>query len=417
MAVYLTKNRFTRRHIAGSYVLRPFDYLVILICLILIPSAVVHSLLGVDEKAAFASLSPLIIVGAIMANRFSAQKSGAVLCFALTTIGIAASIVADSDSQILMGATLSVAIVAGHQLFLTLTKREALKIVSWFTFALLAGGLVGMLYAYFVKQPLLELRVGYRTTYLYLTTFSFAEIGNFVRPSGIFDEPGALAMYAAMVSMFNDMLRQNRILNIAIVSLLIFTGSLAGLLVVVLYFLASNSERSFRKTSLVFIVLSLGGYYIASNAFPTNSLTSAIDTFYGERLQIVDGKLIGDNRSNQVAEFFSLVDEDIILRGQKAATKGYYFEDLTSNPFSITFGYGLIISLPYFALLVWLVVITFRNRFRNSYTSLGLLFLLLQRPYIYHMSWSILIASAVWLLYYSSYNQQFRRPPLFRGSS
>ena len=324
--------------------------------------------------------------------------------------GVVASSVAYRSSQLLMAATLSVAIVAGHQLFLTLKKPRALRIVSWFTLTLLVGGIVGLLYSLFVNQPLLAVQVGYQTTYLYLTTFSFAQIGNFIRPSGIFDEPGAFAMYVVIVTMFNDTLQQNRSLNFVMIVLLIFTGSLAGLFIAFLYFLVSNSTRASVKTRLVLAALFVGASLLLLYVLPTNPLGRAVNTFYSERLQVVDGRLVGDNRSNQISNFFALVNDEIILRGAKAARGGYnYFSvDESSNPFSITFAYGLIISLPYFVLLLWLAVTTFRNRFRNSYTSIGLLLLLLQRPYIYDLSWSIMIASAAWLVRFSSHNRESR---------
>jgi len=357
--------------------------------------------MGTDEKSFFASLSPIVIIGGVLAKRSPIHKSPFIF-WILIMIGILGTIVSESNSQILMAAALVAAILVANQLCLTLVKAIALRAISWYTLGLLVGGLVGIIYAYFVKQPLLELKVGYRTSYLYLTTFSLYGADSFPRPSGVFDEPGALAMFAAMVTMFNDIMRQNRLLNLAIITLLISTGSLAALLIVLLYFLASDYTRAFRKSSFAFIAVLVSGYLVMTYTFPANPLNEAIDKLYVERLQVEDGKFVGDNRSNQVVEFFELVDEEILFRGQKASAKADYSEDQSSNPFSIIFGYGLIISLPYYALLAWLAVTAFRNQFRNSYTSLGLLVLLLQRPYVYHMSWSILIASTVLLLYQSS---------------
>jgi MFS family permease len=389
---------------SNASALRFFDYIIIIICLFVVPSAVVHGFLGVDEKIIFAALFPIIFLESLIRGQIAEHRRIFILFLSLTILGAFASSVSQSFSQILMALTLAVAIVVGYQLMITLSNYKALRLVTWFTLILLIGGVIGTIYSYFGGQPLLEVQVGYRTTYLYLTTFSFANTGDFIRPSGIFDEPGALVMYATIVTIFNDILNKNQRLNVAIIVLLVFVGSLAGMFVALLYLLTSNNMRIYRKSGLQWISLLFLFYIFIGYVFTSNPLDIVLDTFYTDRLHVVDGRLVGDNRSNQVEDFFTLVDEEIILRGDNVAMK--YSDDntvdMSSNPFSIIFGYGLIISLPYFALLLLLAYTTFQNRFHDSYALLGLLLLLLQRPYIYHMSWSILIAASVWLLYFSS---------------
>jgi hypothetical protein len=301
----------------------------------------------------------------------------------------------------LMAATLALAAIIGRSLYESLTKPKVLRTVTWFTLVMLIGGLGGILYSLLGGQSLLDVQVGYRTTSLYLTTFSFATIGNIIRPSGIFDEPGALSMYVAIITIFNDTLGVNRKLNLMLVGLLVFTGSLAGVAVAALYMILSNAMRSGLKRRFALVAIFAGGALIFQGLFPTNIIASTLDTFYTERFQVIDGRLSGDNRSGQIEEFFTLVDGEILLVGEKNSSKDYDTYDMTSNPFSITFGYGLIISLPYFGLLIWLLWVAVSNRLQNSYASFALLFILIQRPYIYNMFWSILIASSVWLLYYN----------------
>lgn len=381
-----------------------WDRFVVLVCLVLIPSAVAQSLMGLDEKATFALFVPVILAASIAAKRLFVHRTVSPFAILLALTGAIASIVARSFSQLLMGVTLAIAIVVGQLLFVTLSKPRVLRAVSWFALTLLAGGVVGIVYASAGGRPLMDVQVGYRTTQLYLTTFSFASIGNTIRPSGIFDEPGAFAMFVAIVTMFNDASQQNLKLNRALVTLLVFTGSLAGFSLAVWYMLASNDMRSHRKKGIVLILVLAGVFMAVSFVAPTNPVTSALETFYSERLRIEDGRLAGDNRSNQVEDFFRLVDGEMLLRGVKNSIETYDTDDMSSNPFSITYGYGLVISLPYFALLLWLAGATARHAFRNSYASLGLLFILLQRPYVYHMSWSIMIAATVLLVARSNEN-------------
>jgi hypothetical protein len=385
------------------------DYIIVLFCLVLIPSAVAHSLMGTDEKTTFALFAPITLIAILVANRHLLHRTVSGLVLMLLLTGTLASAVASSFNQTLMAAVLSVSIIVGQHVFVTLNKPKVLSAVSWFTLALLVGGIVGIAYSLLGGSPLLDLQVGYRTTYLFLTTFAFAFIGDYIRPSGIFDEPGSFAMYVAIVTMFNDTLRQNRKLNLALMVFLIFTGSLAGLALLFLYLVSSYSIRLSSKKSLTRISFLVLGLILLSTLAPRNLFIGAVDTFYSSRLQVEDGRFVGDNRSNQVSDFFRIVDDNILLRGSQNSEERYDTDDMSSNPFSIIYGQGLIISLPYFGLLLWLAVITMRNRFRNSYTSLGLIFLLLQRPHIYHMSWSILIAATVWLLYHESRKRRSRR--------
>jgi hypothetical protein len=384
------------------------DIAVLLFCMGFIPSAVIQSLLSLDERTAFALSTPLILFLMHATRKFSIHRSIPVIGLFLLLTGACASLFAGSTTQFLMGVTLVIVVVMGRQLFLTLSKPKALRVVTWFTLALLMGGVISIGYVRLGGQPLFDLVVGYRTTHLYLTTFSFAFVGDFIRPSGIFDEPGAFSMYVAIVTMFNDALRQNQKLNLTLVTLVIFTGALAGLAMAVLFLLTSNSMGLRKKRSLVLVGSLVAAYLVLSGLAPTNPIRLAVDAFYSDRLKVQDGRLVGDNRTNQVSDFFRLVDDEILLKGATNSDKLGEAEDISASPFSITFGFGLIISIPYFLLLLWLIAVTIRNRFQNSYATLGLFMLLLQRPYLYHMSWSILIVATVWLIHYSERKRPIR---------
>lgn len=382
--------------------IRIVDFIVLLCCMVLIPSVVIQGLIGIDERITFALLAPIALAAGLASKHSLADRTIIILILFLTLIGITAATIAWSSSQVLMAAALSVSIVIGVRVYTTLTNARLLTIVSWFALILLIGGIIGIIYAFIGGSPIIEVDIGYRETSLYLTTFSFATVETLIRPAGIFDEPGSFTMYIAFITMFNDCLRQNRRLNFILIILLAFTGSLAGLFLVILYFATSNS-LGLRSAKTLSLIPALGLIlFLLPVLAPANVLSKSLDTFYSQRLQIEDGRLVGDNRSNQISYFFEVVDSEILKEGAKNLGRSNEAEDMSSNPFTITYGYGLIISLPYFVLLAWLLAITMQNRFQHSYASLGLLFLLLQRPYIYSMTWSILIAATAWLVYQAS---------------
>lgn len=378
------------------------DRFVVVSCLILVPSAVIQSIVGLDEKLMFAFVAPVIVVVSLLASPNLVHRSMPALVLLLILIGTVGSLVSQYSSQFLMGLTLALAVIVGRQLFITLCNPKALRAISWFSLVILVGGVVGMAYAAAGGSPLMDVQVGYRTTYLYLSTFSFAFIGDTLRPSGIFDEPGALAMYVGIITMFNDVLRQNARLTLAMMVLLVCTGSLAGLALSLWYLVSSNAMRTRRARNLGLVLALLGGYGALSFLYPSNFLSSSLEAFYAERLQIDQGKLVGDNRSGQVVEFLELVDQEMLLRGTRNSPQAFESDDQSSNPFSITYGYGAIISIPYFAILFFLAFTTLRRGSCSRYAAGGLLFLLLQRPYVYNLSWSILIAAVAWLLHQAS---------------
>lgn len=376
------------------------DKVILVVAFLLLPSAVLHGFLGIDERTAFAAFLPLALLAGFAVKRLSQQQLVWLVTIASIVNGALASYVAQSFSQFLMGCSLAAAFIAGRFVFAVLINTRALLYISVFAAILLIGGAIGMAYAASGGQPLLELQVGDRATELYLTTFSLARSGDFVRPSGIFDEPGAFAMFIGLITIFNDVLRKNLRLNLLLVVLMIFTGSLAGLLLAVLYFLFSNGASTYRKKSMVVLGVLALSFLVVQSVFPSNLVSQALETFYTDRLRIEDGRFVGDNRSNQISDFLKLVDNEILIRGEKASELVYETSDMSSNPFSITFGYGLIISIPYFAILAWLLVVAMSGRPGATYASLGLLLLLLQRPYLYHMSWSVMICAAVFFVHY-----------------
>lgn len=376
------------------------DLVVISLCIVILPSGVIQGLLGLDQRSTFVLVTPIMLCLFLVKQNDRIHKSIPPLALALALTGVVASIISMAMSQLLMAISLVVAVLVGFQLFLSLSRADVLRIVSYFTLVLLVGGLIGILYAMVGGSPLFESQVGYRTTYLYLTTFSFAFVGDIIRPSAIFDEPGAFAMFVTIVTMFNDSLRQNRKLNNALIVLLVFTGSLSGLLTSALYLIASHAMRAQLKRNIVIVAALCAGFFIVPIVAPSNPISQTLDTFYGERFVIEDGRLVGDNRSNQVDEFFEIVDDQMLLEGVKNRGIGSQISiDQSSNPFSIIFGYGFIIWLPFAILLLWLIFVTFQYRFYSAYSSIGMLLLLLQRPYLYNMYWSIMIMAAIWLIY------------------
>jgi hypothetical protein len=118
-----------------------------------------------------------------------------------------------------------------------------------------------------------------------------------------------------------------------------------------------------------------------------------------DRFSIQDGRLAGDNRTEQMIEFFSLVDSDVSRYGNNAMIKyrqgGVSFTDQSAHPFSIWFGYGFIIWIPYAVTILVLLYNVFDRRRPVQVTAILLVLLLVQRPYIYSLYWGFAVWSII----------------------
>jgi hypothetical protein len=217
-----------------------------------------------------------------------------------------------------------------------------------------------------------------------------------MRPSGVFDEAGALSFFTILVVCLNELGDGGRKRSLLLLCLGLITLSMAHVFCFVAY-----SVIVFKKR-IMFVVLSFLIVLGATGDFINEDSLLSLNFF--RRFSVGEtGQLVGDNRSNQVIEFFSLVDYDISRYGNNVMIKDYGHEvlnsDQSSNPFSIWFGYGFVMWLPYALTLVILFLSVLGQSESVKITSTLMLLLLLQRPYIYSLYWGFGIWSVIILMF------------------
>jgi hypothetical protein len=288
-------------------------------------------------------------------------------------------------------------LISASLTFSTFVSKRCITVLIWLNMIILVGAWIGFAYAFYGGAPILEVTAPeiQRALPLYYTTFTNSIVLNIIRPSGIFDEPGALAMFSIMTVCLNELCRGNRVYSILILMLSLITFSLMSLFAILLYIMFMFKKNISIKNYIWFIVIlcMLGiGYLFGGDV---------VQDLYLNRFILVDGKFAGDNRTTQVMNFFELINSNIFFSGYDSINGSYLTVDQSANPFSLLFSSGFFVWLPYFVVILWLLSFSFNDVAQIRFVALIMALLLLQRPYIASMFWGLFINYILFILYRS----------------
>ena len=271
--------------------------------------------------------------------------------------------------------------------------RTSVKYLSKFHEILLVGAIISFVYVLLGGGSVFEIyNADGRENYFLPFSLTNSLWSGFSRPSGIYDEPGAFSFFICAVVTLRHLLDfdEKKSLNMLLLGLV--TLSLAHI-IFLFAFLFSISKR-FSKLLLVLTFSVAAGAIIF--------LSGNWATFYAVfliRFKIdPDGTLHGDNRSGA---FFKAME---ILREYPEKVIWGISDHYRNNPtlFSEQFADGAEIggnplnqllqlgmgSMPYFIILFSLFFLSLRNGRRNI-VLLAFCLLLLQRDYVYVISYSL----------------------------
>lgn len=324
-------------------------------------------------------------------NQWQVDQKSIIYSLILILVGAIGSLIAISDSQILMLTafalnTLNVSL--GLRIF---TAPKTLKYLTFLCFLFIAGGIFASIYVSLGGGPVMQLDLPDRVSYFFFTTFTNAYAGSSVRAAGIFDEPGALALFFTIAVALNEAFSVNKKWSLYILILGLTTGSVALFTILIVYLLYNIHAKNAK--------LMISGIILASGLMLIPTIYDSVQDNFAHRFEVVDGRLEGDNRTHQIENFFDDVTIDITLRGEKASTKVYQEADRSSNPFSIYFRYGLVAWLPFLFLELWLLYASFAYMRILRFPAMAMFLVLLQRPYIYNLYWSMMIMLIVVSIY------------------
>jgi uncharacterized membrane protein YhhN len=279
------------------------------------------------------------------------------------------------------------------------TKYEIQKVVSIASailLLLLIGGWIAVILAFLGMAPLDTISgLHDRPLYLYFTTLTPTVIGNFIRPAGIYDEPGALSLVVCVIAFLRHLMRMDRRLTWGMLLLGFVTFSLAHLVYVAIHFI--SERRIIVAWSNLFLV-SCVAIWVLSNV----GIWEHFDARLLSRVSVSSssGQLVtGDNRSRNLLRAFDLLKESgptISLVGvdvsciEGSAICNRKHPGLDFNPLTPLVHYGLLISWPYYLFLAISIGVGVIRR--SSWPLIGVALLFMQRPLLFSMGYSMLAA-------------------------
>ena len=265
-----------------------------------------------------------------------------------------------------------------------------LSVATVLMLIVLIGSIIGVVLALNGVQPLFEIpNNDGRPNYFFYTTFTNSWWGSIIRPSGIYDEAGALSFMVCSIAALRSLRGRDSKVTWILLGLGFVTLSLAHLVYVFFHVLAERLR--FRNIAGIFVTLVplvllvgyLGGYDIVEKRLLGRvTITEA-------------GRLAGDNRTQRLvnaAEHLAENPKSVLFGAHPSCRFDYLtckekFPLMGENPLSPLALQGIFLSWPYYLALGALFLAPLFGR--QYLVSFGFGALLLQRPYLLDMGYSL----------------------------
>lgn len=337
-------------------------------------SPLLPKLLGLPFNVAL--FSAFVVLAGLTALEGGISLRTPLLCLLLLSACFLMMLLSQSPQLLLRLAPLPLLIFAARQTIAVHGLPQRLcRLMTVFLMVGVAGALIGEFYALAGGEPILSIdNIDGRENSLYLTTMSNFNVVGLIRPSFIYDEPGAFSFIVCATVALREVLGRGRHASFLLMIGGLVTLSLTHFLITLIYLI-------FRIGPLKTIAL------VAALLIPLAPLAAHVEelNFLVNRFAFEDGKLEGDNRSNQIENFFAVVNPGMVLFGNiecDARPEGICDEhgDITSSPVTPTYRGGLVALIVQLSVHAGLIAAFFRRK-RFRFSALALTLLLLQRPY------------------------------------
>lgn len=294
------------------------------------------------------------------------------------------------------------------------TYKEIQKFVSLssiFLLIVLTGAVIGFSLAYLGMPPILEFprySYGGGTLYVYVTTITNYVRSNFIRPSGIYNEPGALSFVTCLIAFMRRACNKDYRVTWIILMLGFITFSLAHLIFVFVFLL--SEKFSIKKTGF-FCTLMMVAFVVI--------FTTDMDKVFEKRLltRIIpqeSGTIVGDNRTFRMINAWNVIcdEHQALFFGvgpaysfNRSEVKDRY-KNMNDNPLENLAGRGIFLTWQYYAFVFIAIVPAFFVPTKRNLAFFGVGLLFLQRPYLYSFGYSLLGVLAIWLHFFGAYKQK-----------
>jgi hypothetical protein len=273
-----------------------------------------------------------------------------------------------------------------------------IKVASIFVMILVIGGMIGFIYTLAGGTKLFSIEnEDTRSNGFYFTTFSNTYLGSIIRPSGIYDEPGALSFVICLVAAMRKLRGFSNGFTWGILIMGFFTLSIAHLIYVGLY-LCQDMRKWNLKNISVFIL----AFFMIILLISQSVLWDVFSQYFFARLKFEDGQMAGDNRSALVINavnylntnvFFFGLDVDCIVRPAICQQKGY--NQFGDNPLGPLVWGGITLTFPYYLIVLFTL---FKGIKHVNFIYIGFFLLLLQRIDVMSYGYALLIAILTYVI-------------------
>ena len=281
---------------------------------------------------------------------------------------------------------------------------DTVTLASIFGLLAVFCSVIGFFYAFMGGEPTLEiLNNDGRKNYLYLTTFSNSITMFFVRPSFIYDEPGALSFMLCSIVFLRVLLGRSKKITILILFGGLITFSLAHIVICVLFILTS-AKRGFILFSIIFFTVGV-------------AYTSQMDefSFFYKRFDVSEGRMAGDNRSQQYSNFIKAINDknDIYLYGNVSCFESGINDcakshgDISSSLVTPIYKAG-VLALFYQSLMIFISFFFWLSNKNTTFPLVGIVLLLAQRPLYFDPGYALIIVLVVFAPLILSYHKRFK---------
>lgn len=342
----------------------------------------------------FTNLAALLVFLVSIARARGINPTMLLLGAALTAASLILAIF--SESTLLWKRTVPVGLLllVAHQIanIKHVPKLVCNLLSTWSALGIILS-ITGFIYALSGGEPVLTItNPDGRENFLYLTTMSGAVYGNVIRPAWIYDEPGAFSFVICATVALRHLLKMNNRLSTFLILGGLVTLSLAHMIVAVLYMIA---RYGFGRVIVILAIVGAVFTYLTPNLDSFEFLVA--------RFAIEDGRLAGDNRSNQIDNFIDIATYRTFLFGNiecHARPDGSCHEhgDISSSPVTPVYHGGIFLLTVQLVTQFALVIALFTRRGARLSAAI-LSILLLQRPYFADFSYGLIIYMTLFLMF------------------
>ena len=237
-----------------------------------------------------------------------------------------------------------------------------------------------------------------RLSLLYLTTIANegGVDGVSIRPSFIYDEPGAISFVLWVCIAIRESLGRERKISwlIAVGGLLTISVTHFILIIIFIFFKLKINIKNIG----IFISVLIFLYIIML-------LSNNLDVILN-RIDLSAAIFSENNRSLQVFNFLNAVNVDIILFGAYECFESIDkvckdHGDITSSPLTPLYYGGIALLIIQICTLIYLLLIIFKDK-KNSISAIIVFVLVMQRPYFNIIGYGLLIYIALLNIYYNN---------------